>query len=222
MTQYYEKLGKDPFEYLPLTFHIEEGLEDPEYQKFEKLFFETEALRIKNQKILDEKKAKQGGDAYYSEDDENEEEDEWIDEQEVYGIHVPRNIWIMKPGENSNQGNGICVVSKIKEVQKEINSASKRNHTHIIQKYIERPLLMNKRKFDIRVFGLLTSVNGVMKGYYFDEGYLRTSSHIFNLDDLKNRAMHLTNDAIQKKDEDYNKYENANKISYQNFQKFLD
>lgn len=81
---------------------------------------------------------------------------------------------------------------------------------------------MNKRKFDIRVFGLLTSVNGIMKGYYFDEGYLRTSSHIFNLDDLKNRAMHLTNDAIQKKDEDYCKFENANKISYQNFQKFLD
>jgi len=221
MTQFYEKQGLDPFEFLPLTFHIETGLEDHEYKKFEQLFLETERQKVKAQKILDEKKQAMGVDGYYSEDDEGEEE-EWVDEQAVYGIHVPKNVWIMKPGENSNRGNGICVVSTLKEVQKEILSSAKRDHTHIIQKYIERPLLMHKRKFDIRVFGLLTSINGVMKGYYFDEGYLRTSSQVFSLDDLKNPIVHLTNDAIQKHDEDYCKFENANKISYQNFQKYLD
>ena len=34
--------------------------------------------------------------------------------------------------------------------------------------------------------------------------------------------IHLTNDAIQKKSEDYGKYENGNKISFQDFQKYLD
>ncbi len=34
--------------------------------------------------------------------------------------------------------------------------------------------------------------------------------------------IHLTNDAVQKKSEDYGKYENGNKISFGDFQKYLD
>jgi hypothetical protein len=36
--------------------------------------------------------------------------------------------------------------------------------TYILQKYLERPLLYNKRKFDIRCFMLMTSINGFNKG----------------------------------------------------------
>ena len=34
--------------------------------------------------------------------------------------------------------------------------------------------------------------------------------------------IHLTNDSVQKKSEDYGKFENGNKISFQDFQKYLD
>ena len=34
--------------------------------------------------------------------------------------------------------------------------------------------------------------------------------------------IHLTNDAVQKKSEDYGKFENGNKISYTDFQKYLE
>jgi len=34
--------------------------------------------------------------------------------------------------------------------------------------------------------------------------------------------IHLTNDAVQKKDEEYGKYENSNKLSYEDFQKYID
>lgn len=44
--------------------------------------------------------------------------------------------------------------------------------TFVIQKYIEKPLLIDKRKFDIRVWVLLTHD---LKVYFFKEGYLRTS-----------------------------------------------
>ena len=37
-----------------------------------------------------------------------------------------------------------------------------------------------------------------------------------------NKFIHLTNDAIQKKCETYGKYENGNKLSYAEFQKYLD
>ena len=38
MKVYYEAIGKDYYKYLPLTFHIKEGLSDPQFFKFEQLF----------------------------------------------------------------------------------------------------------------------------------------------------------------------------------------
>ena len=97
-----------------------------------------------------------------------------------------------------------------------------RKHTYIVQKYIDRPLLINKRKFDIRMFAVMTIVNGNMKGYFFEEGYLRTSSKKFSVNNIHNKFIHLTNDAVQKKSEDFGKYETANKLSFEDFQKYLD
>ena len=34
--------------------------------------------------------------------------------------------------------------------------------------------------------------------------------------------IHLTNDAVQKKSDDYGKYEKGNKISYEDFSKYLE
>ena len=56
-----------------------------------------------------------------------------------------------------------------------------------------------------------------MKGYFYDEGYLRTSSREFSIQNLSNKLVHLTNDAIQKKAEDYGKFECGNKLSYADF-----
>lgn len=91
-----------------------------------------------------------------------------------------------------------------------------------MQAYLSTPLLIHKRKFDIRVFGLVTSVYGKMRGYFYEDGYLRTSSKEFQLGDLGNKYIHLTNDAIQKRSEDYGKFENGNKLSYADFQKYLE
>ena len=92
----------------------------------------------------------------------------------------------------------------------------------IIQSYITNPLLINKRKFDIRVYGLLTCIYGNLKGYFYEDGYLRTSSKEFQVGNFANKFIHLTNDAIQKKADDYGKFENGNKLSYLDFQKYLD
>lgn len=34
MKNYYDALEEDVFDYLPLTFHVKAGLEDPEFLKF--------------------------------------------------------------------------------------------------------------------------------------------------------------------------------------------
>lgn len=81
--------------------------------------------------------------------------------------------------------------------------------------------MINKRKFDIRCYALVTSVKGNVKAYFYKEGYLRTSSKEFTLSNLANRMVHLTNDAVQKHAEDYGKFEPGNKLSYDDFQKYL-
>ncbi len=51
------------------------------------------------------------------------------------------NVWIVKPGENTNRGNGIKVCSTLNEI-KDIFTANMydfHHRTFILQKYIERP-----------------------------------------------------------------------------------
>ena len=67
----------------------------------------------------------------------------------------------------------------------------------------------------------MTSINGNVKGYFYEDGYIRTSSREFDLDNLDDRYIHLTNDAIQKRADDFGKFENYNKMSFQDFQKYL-
>ena len=50
-----------------------------------------------------------------------------------------------------------------------------RPRTHILQEYI-MPFLYQKRKFDIRSYILVTSINGYQKGYWYQDGYIRTAS----------------------------------------------
>jgi hypothetical protein len=174
MKQFYFEQGEDVFEYLPLTFHIDN-------QSSELSSFLATAQKM------------------------------------------PHQIWILKPGENSNRGSGIIVTNKINRIVTEINPVitGEVSTTFIIQKYIEKPFLINKRKFDIRLYTLCTFNNGVFQAYFYQEGYLRTACRPFNVNDM-DKFIHLTNDAVQNKCEDYGKWENGNKLSYSDFQRYLD
>lgn len=74
------------------------------------------------------------------------------------------------------------------------------------------PLLYHGRKFDIRSYMLVTWVNNVLNGYFYEEFYIRTSSKHFDISS-QNKYVHLTNDAVQSKSHDYGKYEEGNKVS---------
>lgn len=183
MRMYYDALEMDPYEHIPLTFHIKEGESEEEFRQFEENFKELAASGC-------------------------------------------RNIWILKPGENTNRGTGISLCGSVAEVREEMRSLAAvsegKLRTFILQKYIEKPFLINKRKFDIRLYTLVTAVNGVIQAYFYSEGYLRTSSKEFSLKDISNKLVHLTNDAVQKYSDDYGKFEQGNKLSYSDFQRYLD
>lgn len=95
--------------------------------------------------------------------------------------------------------------------RKKLDSGGMR--TYIVQEYLDRPFLYQKRKFDIRHFMLITCINGHVKGYWYMDGYIRTTSYEYSVKNSLS-SVHLTNDAVQKNLPDYGKYEKGNKVSY--------
>lgn len=65
-------------------------------------------------------------------------------------------------------------------------------------------------------------MNGYQKGYWYTEGYVRTSCKEFSMKNLTNKMIHLTNDAVQKKSEDYGKFEKGNKVSFDEFTTYVE
>jgi len=53
----------------------------------------------------------------------------------------------------------------------------------------------------------------IKQGYFYNEGYIRTSCQEYSTKNLENKFIHLTNDAVQQKSEDYGKYETGNKVN---------
>jgi tubulin--tyrosine ligase len=80
-----------------------------------------------------------------------------------------RSIWIVKPGENSNRGRGIFIIQELKELRNQLPRWEKAgSKSFVVQRYIERPMLYQKRKFDLRHFVLLAQLHGVLRGYWYE------------------------------------------------------
>jgi tubulin polyglutamylase TTLL1 len=126
----------------------------------------------------------------------------------------------------SNRGQGITVIDEIYELNNIIRKKEKHfngsEKTYIVQKYLEKPLLYKGRKFDIRHYMMISRLHGVMRAYWFSEGYVRTSSYDYDIGDIGDEMIHLTNDAIQKYSDGYGKHEEGNKVSYNEFQRYMD
>jgi len=111
-----------------------------------------------------------------------------------YKLNGFRNIWILKPS-NLSRGRGVTCVNSLEPIEQSLNAT---NDTGVVvQKYIENPLIINKRKFDIRQWVLVTSLNPLTI-WMWKEPYLRFGAEDYIMDDLNNIYSHLTNNSIAK------------------------
>ena len=157
-----------------------------------------------------------------------------------------RNLWVIK-AINLNRGMCIKIVDNFTEMEKIIekfrqgvnynfteqsineekdeNDKEKKEEENtyycdniIIQKYIENPLLYKGRKFDMRIWVLLTHQ---MKVYIFKEGHLKTCSVKYDITS-KDSFSHITNYSFQKNNNNFEKYEIGNEVPFYEFQKYID
>ena len=117
-----------------------------------------------------------------------------------YAFSGDRNIWIVKPSGLS-RGRGISCIDQLNDILSNI----KTHNQTVIQKYIENPLVIKGRKFDIRQWVLVTNFNPLTV-YLFDTPYIRFGAEDFHLDDFKNIFSQLTGNSIAKHSE---KFENS-------------
>ena len=139
MRKYYESIEEDPFKVLPLTFHTSKGIQDPDYHKFVKAYNDIDfklkradenckkaiknyyAEKLKRRQKKEAAKQGESGEESIAEDGEESDYEEEADDAAIAAIkkkhRVARNTWIIKPGENTNRGQGITVVKSLREVQ---------------------------------------------------------------------------------------------------------
>ena len=70
----------------------------------------------------------------------------------------------------------------------------------VVQRYIDRPFTINRKKFDMRCWVLLTPDRRI---YLFRQAVCRVASVPFSLQNLSDRFTHLTNHCIQTEHPDY-------------------
>ncbi|XP_034454847.1 probable tubulin polyglutamylase TTLL9 [Hippoglossus hippoglossus] len=121
----------------------------------------------------------------------------------------PGSTWIMKPAAKS-KGKGIFLFRKLKDIMdwkkdgtlSEEQKDAAQVENYVAQRYIENPYLINGKKFDLRVYVLVTSF-APLKAWLSRDGFARFSHTRFSLMSIDDKYMHLTNVAVQKKSPDY-------------------
>ncbi len=83
-------------------------------------------------------------------------------------------------------------MSKYNDILKYIKESKGRHW--VVQKYIENPLIINKRKFDIRQWVLVTDWNPLTVWIYKDS-YIRFAMQDYDANDLS-KFSHLTNNCV--------------------------
>jgi len=130
-----------------------------------------------------------------------------------------RNLWIVKPAGLS-RGRGIELISNMTQLMRILAKGGK----FVVQKYIERPLLVRRKKFDIRQWVLITNFSHVRSIWFHSrDAYCRFSSADFTMSQL-DPIIHLTNNSIQKNGEEFDALDFAkgNMWSSQQFAEWLD
>lgn len=131
-----------------------------------------------------------------------------------YANQNPNSWWVLKESANYG-GMGITIHSNLTILYKHFRVCTNTKE-YVVQKYLRDPLLINKRKFDIRGLVLITSTRPYL--LFHHNGYLRVSMKDYTTDG--GREAHITNSHLQVNAHNYSPNEHL--WSFERFQNYLD
>eukprot|EP00304_Pavlova_gyrans_P002572 CAMPEP_0206047614 /NCGR_PEP_ID=MMETSP1466-20131121/21693_1 /ASSEMBLY_ACC=CAM_ASM_001126 /TAXON_ID=44452 /ORGANISM="Pavlova gyrans, Strain CCMP608" /LENGTH=453 /DNA_ID=CAMNT_0053422633 /DNA_START=29 /DNA_END=1386 /DNA_ORIENTATION=- len=108
--------------------------------------------------------------------------------------YVDGELYIVKPPASA-EGRGIRLMTRLEQ-------APARDKAAVVQRYIDRPYLIDGFKFDLRVYVAVTSFDP-LRLYVFEEGLARFATQPYSSTasrtNAKNKLAHLTNYSLNKK-----------------------
>jgi len=117
-----------------------------------------------------------------------------------------KSTFIVKP-DGGCQGRGIFLTRNLEDIPP--------NRSFVAQNYICNPLLIDNKKFDLRIYVLVTSCDP-LRLYLFRDGLVRMCTEEFvrpNSANMSQRCMHLTNYAVNKNSDKFTVEEEENNYS---------
>ncbi|XP_040917534.1 protein polyglycylase TTLL10 [Toxotes jaculatrix] len=139
-------------------------------------------------------------------------------------------MWICKP-TGLNQGRGIFLLKsqedlaalRLKLQHMEDSLANRKMHhcqpqAHIVQHYIQSPLLLKGKKFDVRSYLLIACTAPYM--VFFRHGYVRLTCDLYD-PSSNNLSAHLTNQYMQKKNPLYSQLKEDTVWSMESFNAYV-
>ena len=133
-----------------------------------------------------------------------------------YKINIS-NLWLIKP-KNKYEGKGIFIFNSLKNIK---------NRQYIITKYITNLDLIKNKKYDLRLYILVSGLRP-LRIYFYKEGLVRIASEKYslNINSFKNKSIHLTNTSINEGSKNYiypnnTDDENANIWNLKTYKKYL-
>ncbi|EGR33199.1 tubulin tyrosine ligase-like member 11, putative [Ichthyophthirius multifiliis] len=126
--------------------------------------------------------------------------EDFSDLKKYMGSH-PKEMFISKPSSGC-QGDGIKLIQSVKDVQLQFNYSQQQI---IIQQYISNPLIIDKKKFDLRLYVLISSLDPFVV-YLHDEGLARFCTEDYQKpqqQNINNFYMHLTNYSLNKQNPNF-------------------
>ena len=128
--------------------------------------------------------------------------------------------FIVKP-VGSSRGRGIRILSDKSEFKHLLKkSLIRHGKNYLISRYISKPHLINNKKYDLRVYVLISSLYP-LKIYIYKEGLVRFATEDYTKGNYDNVFIHLTNYSINKQNiSRYNINNNNNNENYQNYSKW--
>ena len=117
-----------------------------------------------------------------------------------FDINDIYNLWLLKPVASS-RGRGIRLLTDVENIPKKI----------LVSHYIHNPHLINGRKYDLRIYILITGYCP-LKIYLYDDGLARFCSEEYNLnpEKMSDRYIHLTNYSINKTSVNFEQNDSVN------------